>query len=333
MTTSGPVPVAGAGQADLRAFRAGDEGAVNAAFNRVFGLERPLAEWQWKFPAEPEGRWILLGVEPDGEVQAQYAAVPVRFQVDGRVVRAGQIVDAFCRRRSGLARQGLFARTVEGFFDRFGAPDRLALLYGFPGTRHLQLGLARMGYGRPVPVAYWTRPAGLAAEPVRGRFRVRAGFDAGAVDRLWRRAASRYPVAAVRDAAWLSRRFTGRPGVAYLHLGVFPWLGRTPHAWAVLRIREGSLIWAELVWDGRDPRALAALDAAVAAAAREAGAERLEAWLAGDAAAAAVLAGRGWQRRDQPDGLHLTVRSFDPRLDAAAVSTRFYLTMGDADLV
>lgn len=315
----------------LRPYLAGDEEAINAAFNRVFGLERPLAEWRWKFPAEPEGRWILLAVAPAGEVLAQYAAAPVRFQVDGRPVRAGQIVDAFCRRRSGLARQGLFPRTVQEFFDRFGAPDRLGLLFGFPGTRHLQLGLAQMGYGRPVPVAYWTRPA-VPPAPARGLFRVRAGFEPGAVDRLWRRAAPRYPAAAVRDAAWLGRRFTGRPGVDYLHLGVYPWLGRTPRAWAVLRVGEGTLRWAELVWDG-DRRALAALDAAVAAAAGEAGAERLEAWLAGDPAAAEVLAGRGWERREQPDGLHLTVRSFHPDLDAAAVAGRFYLTMGDADLV
>ncbi|HYH44910.1 MAG TPA: hypothetical protein VEG34_04445, partial [Thermoanaerobaculia bacterium] len=161
---------------------------------------------------------------------------------------------------------------------------------------------------------------------------VRAGFDAGAVNRLWHRAAGRYPVAAVRDGAWLGRRFTGRPGVTYLHLGVFPRLGRTARAWAVLRVGEGSVRWAELVWDG-DPRSLAALDDAVAAVAREAGAERFEAWLAGDAAAAAVLAGRGWQRREQPDGLHLTLRSFDPGLDITDLAGRFYLTMGDADLV
>ena len=332
MTTDDPASVVSpAGLLELRPFRAGDEGAVNAGFNQAFGLARPLDEWLWKYAAEPEGRWIVLAVDPAGEVLAQYAAVPVRFQVDGRVVRAGQVVDSFCRRRSGLARQGLFARTVERFFADFGAPDRLALLYGFPGTRHLQLGLAQMGYGRPVPVAYWTRPAAPPA-PARGLLRVRTGFDPGAVDRLWRRAAPRYPAAAVRDAAWLGRRFAGRPGVSYLHLGVFPWLGRTPAAWAVLRAREGSLSWAELIWDGRDPRALAALDGAVAEAAREAGVARLETWLAGDAAAAAVLAGRGWQRREQPDGLHLTLRSFDPRLDAAAVAGRFYLTMGDADL-
>jgi Acetyltransferase (GNAT) domain len=333
MTSSGSLAVPISGQVDLRPFRAGDEGAVNAAFNRVFGLERPLAEWHWKFPAEPEGRWILLAMDAGGEVQAHYAAVPARFQVDGRVVRAGQVVDAFCRRRSGLARQGLFAQTVEHFFESFGSPDRLALLYGFPGTRHLQLGLARMGYGQPVPVAYWTREAALPPAPSGGRFRVRTGFDPGAVDRLWRRAAGRYPVAVVRDGAWLGRRFAGRPGVTYLHVGVFPWLGRSPRAWGVLRARGETVSWAELIWDGRDPRALAALEVAIAEATRGAGVQRIEAWLAGDEAAAAVLAGRGWQRRDQPDGLHLTLRSFDPKLDSTDLAGRFYLTMGDADLV
>ena len=47
----------------IRPCVAGDEIAINAGFNRVFGLHRSLAEWQWKYQEEPEGRWIIIAVD------------------------------------------------------------------------------------------------------------------------------------------------------------------------------------------------------------------------------------------------------------------------------
>ena len=52
-----------------RPFRVGDEEAVNRGFNEVFRLERSMDEWSWKFPAEPDGRLIMLA-ERDGELLA-----------------------------------------------------------------------------------------------------------------------------------------------------------------------------------------------------------------------------------------------------------------------
>lgn len=315
----------------VRPYRPGDEEAINAAFNQVFGLSRPLAEWHWKFPEKPEGRWILSTFDEERQALAQYAAVPVCFQAYGHTVRAGHIVDVFSVRRQGLARMGLFPSLVERFFAEYGGPDRLALLFGFPGTRHLRLGLVQMGYGTPRPVDYWTRAA-IAPRWRLRPYRVLPGFAAPAVDRLWANAAGRYPVAAVRDSGWLARRFTGRPGVDYVHLGAVPLGRRTPEAWGVVRITESAVRWAELIWDGRHPAALAALDRAIVRLAREAGRLRLELWMGGDREAGAVLEDCGWERREQPDQLHLTVRSFDPRFTADRLTENFYFTLGDSDL-
>lgn len=323
----------------LRPYRPGDEEAINAGFQRAFGQQRPIEEWRWKFPPEP-GRAILLA-ERDDELLAQYAALPVRLCIGGVEMAAGQVVDAF-----SVGPPGVFPRLVRHFYATLCGPEpeRIALLYGFPGERHLRLGLIKLDYGEPRPVAFWSRAVEAEASreaTLRGGallrrlagWRVRREVDLAAAERLWRRAHSRYPVAVVRDGSWIARRFCGRPGVDYVHL-IAARHGE-PGALAVLRLHGGEpplLSWAELVWDGCGG-ALHALDAEVIRLARETGAREVHLWLHGDPEAARLLAGRGWERRQCPQRLALTAMSFRPEVEVDAVSARLYFTMADADLV
>lgn len=318
----------------LRPYRSGDEIAINDGFNRIFELARPLSEWHWKYPAEPEGRWLMLALDERGTLLAHYGAVPVRLRIGAREVRAGQIGDVYTvpETRHGLAAARTYLRTVKAFFAEFGAPEKLAILYGFPGERALRLGLARLGYDQmvPQPVPVWCRPVRWRGRIWTGHG-VRAAFDDRGLDDLWQRAACRYRVAAIRDAAWCARRFRGRPGVEYLHLTAHR-RGRV-RALAVLRFIGEVAYWCELVWDGEDARALAALDKAAAALARSRGAARIEMWLAGDGAAERVFSELGWVRGSHPAGLVMVARSFHADFDVAGFPGAFYLTMSDADLV
>jgi len=339
------------GNVRIRRYRPGDGPAINRGFERVFGKTRGIEEWEWKFP--PDGReTTILIAEEAGKVLAHFAAVPVSLQVDGRPIRAGQVVDVYSVRR-----QGLFLRLVDRFYEEVCGPGRLELIYGFPGQRHFRLGVRRLRYSEPVPVGFWSRRVEPRREPgvgpegepgaragrrpgraLRGRWRAWvSGVTLGEavapaeVDRLWARASSRLPVCAVRDRVWIGRRFADRPGVDYLHRTVRR--RGEPAALAVLRLEGPLLHWAELVWDGEDRRALRELDAEVDRVARRAGARECRLWLAGDPVAEAVLEERGWRPGTEPQDLHLGAVSFLADLDPLAVCRRLYLTMGDADLV
>jgi hypothetical protein len=317
----------------VRPFAEGDEQAVNDGFNRAFGLGRTLDEWRWKFPAEPEGRYLMLTTDATGTVLAQYGAISVRFKAWDLRVRAGQIVDVYSAPevRGGLATAKTFLRTADTFIETYCKPEALAVCYGFPSKRPLRLGVLRTGYAQmpPQPVSLWQRPSAARGRWLSGH-KVVEGFVKPAIDELWARSRERYVMSGERDGQWLERRFTGRPGVAYLHLSA--WRGGRCRAWAVLRLTVPVASWAELVWDGEDERALAALDRAAAAAACRAGAERLEMWLDGDQQAAAALARLSWVRQDHPL-VHLVVHSFHPGIPPHEIPGRIYLTMADADLV
>lgn len=318
----------------LRPYQPGDEIAISEGFNRVFGLTRPLSEWHWKYPVEPEGRWLMLACDESGALLAHYGAVPVRLRIGAREVRAGQIGDVYTvpETRHGLGAARTYIQTVKAFFAEFGAPEKLAVLYGFPGERALRLGLARLGYDQmaPQPVPVWRRQVSRRGRIWTGHG-VRDGFDPVAADALWRKAGERYRVAAIRDAAWLARRFTGRPGIEYLHLTAHR-RGRVK-ALAVVRLMGEVAQWCELVWDGEDVRALAALDKAAASFARSRHATQIEMWLAGDEAAEGAFAELGWAPGLHPAGLVMVARSFHPEINVAGFPGAFYLTMGDADLV
>jgi len=313
------------GEVVIRPYREGDEVSINEGFNRTFGTRRELAEWHWKYPAEPEGRWIMLAVEAGGRVLAHYGAVASRFRCGEATVRAGQITDAYALPE--VQGKKVFSECYEAFIQAFGRPGALPLMYGFPTVKHYHMGVTVLKYVPLGPVPLLRYQGGRLGV---GLFeRVRAGFDAAAVEDLWGRASARYRFGNVRDASWLGRRYAGRPGVSYVHLSV--WRGGRPEAWGVVREMGDRLVWVDLVWDGERERALAVLARKVARRAVRRGVPA-ELWLRGDAVAEAVLTRCGFRRHDG-EAARAVARSFEPVVDLDAIRTGWYVTAGDSDLV
>jgi hypothetical protein len=322
---------------EIRPYREGDEAPINAAFNQVFGGARTLGAWRWKY--RPDGRatpWVMLAVGEDGGVLAHYAAVGVRLLAPEGIVQAGQVVDVFSTpsARAGLAAARTFRETARRFVSDFCRPEGLAFVYGFPGLRHTRLieqGTGRLGRDEmPAhPVAAWQRRSG-GGRWWAGGARVNDRLDAAAADALWQAARPRYHAAVVRDGAFLSWRFAECPGRDYIY--VTAGRGRAPGAMAVARLEREAVRVADLLWDGESPRHIASLERALIKVARDAGRSRLELWLDGDAAAAAVLRSLGWEEGTAP-GLTVVGYSFHPAITAADLTGRLYVTLADTDLV
>lgn len=323
----------------VRAYAAGDEPAIQRAFNEVFGVERSLAEWRWKFLEPPRGARILLAFDGQGELVCQYAAITVDVVWAGEPMQAAQIVDVFSRRRRGLGpRGGAFQRTMERFLAECAGPGGVGFVYGFPGERHQRAGAVTGHYFDPAVVDRLTRRLPAAPPSARwspARSWISEGFDAHATDRLWRRSRQRYPNATVRDAAWFHWRYERQPGARYVQLGVHR--AAETRAWGVVDLAAGpaGARWVDLLWDGERAADLADLAAAVeeraASAASAAGHDpAVELWLRGDRAARALLLARGYTAAPEPH-LRLSAIPFDSRVSVPRVLEEFYLTMGDSD--
>ena len=314
----------------MRVYASGDEVVINQHFNSVFDQQRPLTDWHHKFQPEKDGCSILVAVNTQDEIIAQYAVVHSTMQMDGNVFRAGQPVDVFCLRQDGATQRRVYSKLVLQFFDTFGKPDDLPLLYGFPGYRHIRLGQLKLGYGESVPVGFWQKNVDRRRLVMRQRPPIDAP-DPDAIDRLWDRASKRYPVSIVRDADWLDRRYRKPTTTPYIHLWINE--GERLSSWAVLRIENNVAHWVDLVWDGQDSGALKELERQCLETARLTGVRRMEMWLSGDEEAESIFSSVGWHRQEHPLNLQLVARSFDPRIDAPNLIERLYLTMGNSDLI
>ena len=314
---------------ERRPYRAGDEEAINRAFNQVFGQQRTVAEWRWKFRPESHGSQIMLAVEAGtGEVLAQFAVQCVPLRIDGKLRRAGHSVDDFCRRRSDLAFNKTYMRLSESFHRAYGHPGPFDFLYGFPGIRHLTLLRHHPNYEQPAAVPYFHKRLGRAGFSF-SRWRVGPMESEAELTALETRCAGRYPCAIVRDGNWLRDRYLSHPDRPYRSVAVRR--GNELSAWAVFRLRGDQLVLGDLLWDGNNPEALHALDRWAVRQARAWGATSMMTWLHGDRAAADQLLCLGWQSKPNPLALGATVFPYNRELPER-ILPHLYFTMGDSDL-
>jgi hypothetical protein len=322
-------PVSRDGSGAVRAFRNGDEIAVNGLWHRAHGGERSLDEWSWLYPPEDGTRMIAVA-EDDGGVAAVCGGRSIRVAMDDREWKAVQIHEIVAASGAdGGANSDLINRVVRGFFDLFGSNRSFRLVLsavdvecGFPS--HFEDAPVRR-----IPV--FVRERAAFPSPARFMYRAELARDwEPRLDDLWSRVRATYKAAVVRDADYAMRRFAGHPTVRYHRFLILPRFADRAVAFVALTNDGGRCRWRDLVWDNAHPGALelAAHISGRLAAQTQVAAEEL--WLAGDGDARKLLEGRGFREVKTAAAPIVTVRSLDPELDGRAFLRRAYLTMADA---
>jgi hypothetical protein len=324
---------------EIRSYRPGDETAINDGFNRVFGKQRSLEEWAWKYRADDPPLPIVAAWDGDC-VAAHNGGMRAVVQIDGRRVEAVQGVDTFSL--AAMMRRPEWRAAWSGVMDHFAvvAAEEFdaSLLYGFTGGRAVSHMVVRACWDsvkpRRIPLfVRLERPSGrslasrfFSARPV--------GDHEPALDLLWRRVSHRYPVAVIRDADHVYRRLSGHPSVRYHRWLICPRFSSTPVAFVAFRSDDGCCRWVDLVWDDRHPGALELADHLSRRLAAQTGASREELWLDGDPDAAEWLRTFGFSDGPNPSSVARVTRILDDEVSPEAFAEgRFYTTMADADLV
>lgn len=325
----------------LRPFRAGDEEGIFKLFRSAYRMERPLADWRWKFFENPAGQQIMLAVTEAGEVVGQYAGVPAWAAKGGRRYLLSQAVESMVddRFRRGLKNPGLQARLVKRFYEEFMGPDKGAMAYGFPIPVYCRY-LVRTGV-----CTVLHRVVQLERE-LNGEKRARTGrltswryrieqvprFPS-VVDDLWQRCQRELPLAIIRDSRYLNWRYADRPDVPYaMLLATDRWTGRAAGL-AVVRLGfEGRP--AALLMDWLVPERQSRLDEALLhhceVLAAASGHGRIEAWFPEYASQFRFLRARGYV--PTPTQYEIVVEPFRPELSREWVQGHWHYTMGDADI-
>lgn len=323
----------------IRLYEPGDEAAINDGFNRVFGRERTLAEWTWKYETDERPRPTVAAWEGDA-LAAHNGGIPADFQVGGVRIKALQGADTFSL--AAALRRPDWRDAWQMVMDYFAevAEDRLgvSLLFGFTGGQAIShmVHRARWDSVEPRRIPLFTRRQRPSGRSLASRFfNARLiGDHEPALDLLWERVGHRYSAAVIRDAEHARRRLSGHPTVQYHRWLVSPRFSSTPVAFAAFRTDAGICRWVDLVWDERHPGALELVDHLSRKLVEQTGCDHEELWLDGDPEAEKWLRSFGFEGGPDPSGVVRVVRFLDEDLDAESFAPgRVYTTMADADLV
>lgn len=327
----------------MRPYRPGDEVEIVAMFREVFGVERTLDHWRWKYDRSPFGRHLIVEtVAGDGTLVAHYAGYPVPFYSaahGGHEFMTHQIGDTMTRpavRQAGLGRTGILARMAAYYYARF-APD-IPFAFGF-NTGHIRkLGERYLQYEYIDPVGFWVRAARRPSSRRSGRvaswlagYRVAEITEAGPeLDGFFRRVRDAYGLLVRRDAAWVRWRYLDCPDRVHRLFAVRrrgDLLG-----WCAFSRRGADLVWGDALFDHRHVAA-AALVLDHAAATAFPGVERIWGWFSPHPAWwTEALASLGFVRERDPNDLTPGFYFFGRSEQRSELAAAWYYCYGDGDL-
>ena len=221
-------------------FRPEDRQPVVALYRRVFGKDAASANqfrWEWQYeqnPANPPAGPLIWIAREGPAIVGQYATMPVKLWVKGRIVDASWGMDVMVapeRQRQGLG-EVLFGTWDQNIGASLGLGLSEASSRLFKKLRWPEVGpvpclvkpLTRRAFrkpGWPVALNRLVSAATLPvvkivsrARPVQGEVSVVRRFDAGFTE-FWDKVAQKFDFAVRRDAIYLQWKFIQPPHVRY----------------------------------------------------------------------------------------------------------------------
>jgi len=325
---------------DVRTYQPGDEHQILDLFKRIFGLDRSLAHWRWKFLANPAGQQITLAVRESGQVIGQFASLPVLVATPEETCVLSQgidhMVDPDCRRT------GVYAAMAVHFFKTFVGPDRAAAWYGFHVPEIYQIEARTFACETIHPVVAlrwdlsqqetWRQGAGHRWRAWRYRISRVARFDVS-IDELWTRCRSQFSLATVRGSRYLNWRYADSPDVEYALIVATDRLTGRASGVAVIRFGWFDEPIAALVdWlvPRQDETVCLSLLGACHDLARERRLASIKAWFATSVPQHGLFRSLGYREEATP--FLMSVKADPGQNRLGLLKGRWYYTMGDSDI-
>ncbi|MBT2581291.1 GNAT family N-acetyltransferase [Planococcus sp. ISL-109] len=219
----------------IRLYQHGDAAGINELHEKVFGKQRSLAEWQWKFETFPESASIVVS-EEDGRINGHAAFLKICARHNGKDITIGERVDIMVD--PDAQGRGIYKQIVARMIQECVA-EKIDILYGFPAQTAKQVFLKAAGgsdLGNVPRFLAVNKPGALLASklsplkaiqsPINKLFsasipkktkhilRAMTG-ELELADELYARFEDQYPLHAKRDGSYLQRRFLSHPEKQY----------------------------------------------------------------------------------------------------------------------
>ncbi len=230
---------------------------------------------------------------------------------------------------------GLFVKTATAFCDQFAEGEDSVLVYGFPGKYHYDIGEKYLRYeeldGGVTFLSEKTEILMRAKRAFRGRVDEVWSVD-GEFDGLWERSRPEYPLAVIRDAAFLKWRFLDHPLRDYSLFTYRSTFKKRLLGYAAVGFENGIARLVDILMPPNRQQ-IGDLLGGLAETLFSRGIMRLETWLPKGHFVAQSLAEFGMRSEPEPLGIIPTAIFFELGPTHRWVSDNLYYTMADADLM
>jgi SAM-dependent methyltransferase len=330
----------------VKPYSSGDESRILPAFNELFGTQRTVGHWYWKFRDNPYGSYkISEAFSGECKLVAHYAGYPVPFHCDtggmpGEFLSL-QIGDTMTLpevRRIGRGKTSILSRTAAHFYARY--CNKIPFAYGFNTGTIKKFGERFLGYQYIDPVPYRVKKIKASSllrypffKKIFSRYRVRIidSFD-NSFDSLLQRAAPSYRLLVKRESRYLRWRYRDCPDKDYLMLSVHNRIGRLV-GWSVFLRKDRNLIWGDALFDREYPDAVGYLLSYISGESFLKGIERIEGWFSRNPVWwDRILDLLGFELTGEPNNLFPGFFIFTGKHVLDELKNNFYYTMGDSDL-
>ena len=332
----------------IRSYRMGDEIKINEMFNEVFGQNRDISHWYWKYRDNPNGpSFISLAESAEGIFAVHYGAYPLKLcffsagytsSEESTIYHAGDKMSRRQFRSAGFGKSALLARTFYHFADAPRQPDT-AFTFGFMTDHSLRFGLLLLNYKLVGPVPYrrleWNRLSEMRISSYRKLLKGIRAEHVSAVDETWTdffsSVAPDYAYLVKRDAAYINWRYLQRPDRRYLVVAV----KKRSHlaGWSVF-FREGNkIIWGDALYAKDDPDCVKASLMFLRTHPIAEGAEFIECWFPPRPAWwDSILRSFGFKNQTEPNNICFCIGIIKDNNALERSRNMLYYTMGDSDL-
>ncbi len=136
----------------------GDDAALSELFYVVFGFDRSVDHYRWKFQDNPQGPPVIALAEDQGKVVGQYALWPTALRLGQQVVRGAQSLDTMTH--PDYRGQGIFPILAEQCM-KYAAARGIEALYGFPNGNSQPGFVRKLDWDYTGDIQIWARPLAI----------------------------------------------------------------------------------------------------------------------------------------------------------------------------
>lgn len=247
---------------EIRNYKPGDEVAICALFEKVFGKPmgktESLRHWRWEFLENPaDGLFVKLAWNKD-KLAGQYAASPVQMYADGRDIIAALSHDTMTDPEYGGS--GIFRAAAEAVYSAQNDAGQ-RFIYGFPNRNSIHGFIKYLKWQQIMPAPVHIRPVRISKSISRkicgnketsssasentcqdtssllsvksGKYKLLVETEFGDwADELWIRCRNQHRLWVVRNKAYLNWRYVNKPENKYHIVSI--WQGFQPVGYVVL---------------------------------------------------------------------------------------------------